>query len=24
MCKAHNGLWNDEAEAYLLANAPAI
>ena len=24
LCKAHNGLWNDEAEAYLLANAPAI
>ena len=24
LCKAHNGLWNDEAEAYLLANAPKI
>ena len=24
LCKAHNGLWNDEAEAYLLANAPTI
>ena len=24
ICKAHNGLWNDEAEKYLLANAKAI
>jgi len=24
MCKANNGLWNPEAEAYLLANAKAI
>ena len=24
LCKAHNGLWNDEAEAYLLANAKPI
>ena len=24
ICKAHNGLWNAEAEKYLLANAPAI
>ena len=24
LCKAHNGLWNPEAEKYLLANAPAI
>ena len=24
LCKAHNGLWNPEAEAYLLANAKAI
>ena len=24
LCKAHNGLWNAEAEKYLLANAPAI
>ena len=24
ICKAHNGLWNPEAEKYLLENAPAI
>ena len=24
LCKANNGLWNPEAEAYLLANAKAI
>ena len=24
LCKANNGLWNDAAEAYLLANAPKI
>ena len=24
MCKANNGLWNPEAEAYLLANAKKI
>ena len=24
LCKAHNGLWNGEAERYLLANAKAI
>ena len=24
ICKANNGLWNAEAEKYLLANAPAI
>ncbi len=24
LCKANNGLWNAEAEKYLLANAPAI
>ena len=24
ICKAHNGLWNDEAEKYLLENAKAI
>ncbi len=24
LCKAHNGLWNDDAEAYLLANAKKI
>ena len=24
MCKANNGLWNPEAEKYLLANAPKI
>ena len=24
LCKAHNGLWNGEAEKYLLANAKAI
>ena len=24
ICKAHNGLWNTEAERYLLANAKSI
>ena len=24
LCKANNGLWNPEAEAYLMANAPKI
>ena len=24
ICKAHRGLWNPEAEGYLLANAKAI
>ena len=24
ICKAHNGLWNDEAEKYLLANAKTM
>ena len=24
LCKAHNGLWNPEAEKYLLAHAKAI
>jgi hypothetical protein len=24
ICARHNGLWNDEAEKYLLANAKAI
>ena len=24
ICKAHNGLWNAEAEKYLLANAKEI
>ena len=24
LCKAHDGLWNAEAEKYLLANAPSI
>ena len=24
LCKAHNGLWNPEAERYLLAHAKAI
>jgi len=24
ICKAHNGLWNDEAEKYLLENAKKI